>query len=239
MTLQSYHKATTQQRYHKKATQQRQVALQIHKINVKKDEVSDSSASQSTLSLDNSKVANIDKEDSISNTMSFALSCMNSLNEHTYAAPNKTAGYTHQLATSTPIYPPPQPQNVHSHVPMLFQTPLQTQQSPPLLPHQQPNDFSMILTEVFSRLNGLDQKLGRLDEIDKKLLKLDTVSTNLGKINNQVKNLEGNLATVNKRLGDVEKSSVFVSGKLDDITKENKNSMTVSKNQNKLFYTRE
>ncbi|CAG2236107.1 unnamed protein product [Mytilus edulis] len=211
----------------------------------KKDEVSDSSASQSTLSLDNSKVANIDKEDSISNTMSFALSCMNSLNEHTYATPNKTAGYTHQLATSTPIYPPqylqyppPQPQNVPNHVPMLFQTPLQTQQSPPLLPHQQPNDFSMILTEVLSRLNGLDQKLGRLDEIDKKLLKLDTVSTNLGKINNQVKNLEGNLATVNKRLGDVEKSSVFVSGKLDDITKENKNSMAVSKNQNKILHER-
>ncbi|VDI35299.1 Hypothetical predicted protein [Mytilus galloprovincialis] len=150
--------------------------------------------------------------------MSFALSCLNSLNEHNYATPNKTAGYTHQLATSTPIYPPqylqyppPQPKNVHSHVHDAIPNPLQTQQSPPLLPHQQPNDFSMILTEELSRLNCLDQKLGRLDEIDKKLLKLDTVSTNLGKINNQVKNLDGKLATVNKRLGDVEKSSVFVS----------------------------
>lgn len=53
-----------------------------------------------------------------------------------------------------------------------------------------------------------------------------------------MKNLEGNLATVNKRLGDVEKSSVFVSGKLDDITKENNNSMAVSKNQNKILHER-
>ncbi|CAC5379506.1 unnamed protein product [Mytilus coruscus] len=210
----------------------------------KKAEVSDSSASQSALSLDNSNEANIDKEESISNTMSYAL-CMNSLNEHTYATPNKTTAYTPQLATSTPIYPaqylqypPPQPQNMPNHVPMIFQCPFQTQQSPPLFPHQQPNDVSRLLTEVLSRLKSLDQKLGRLDEIDKKLLKLDTVSTNLGKLNSQVQNLEGNLVAVIKWLGDVEKKSVFVSGKLEDITKENKNIMAVSKNQNKILHER-
>ncbi|CAC5357740.1 unnamed protein product [Mytilus coruscus] len=177
--------------------------------------------------------------------MSYALSCLNILSEPTYATLNKATGYTPQLATSTPIYPaqylqypPPQPQNVPNHVPMLFKGPFQTQQSPPLLPHQQPNDVSRLLTEVLSRLNGLDQKLGRLDEIDKKSLKLDTVSTNLGKLNSQVQNLEGNLAAVNKLLGDVEKSSVVVSGKLDDITKENKNIVSVSKSQNKILHER-
>ncbi|CAC5405565.1 unnamed protein product [Mytilus coruscus] len=85
----SYHKTTTQQRYHKKIDSTKVSSTSNPQKKHKEAEVSDSSASQSALSPDNSKLANIDKEESISNTMFYALSCMNSLSEHTYATPNK------------------------------------------------------------------------------------------------------------------------------------------------------
>ena len=210
----------------------------------KKGELSDSSASQSTISLNNSDNS---KPETFTSVMSYALSSLNNMGENPYGSPVKTVGYIQQPGTSTPIYqpqyvPPPQPPMPHMPSVLPIQSHNAMQQQP--IAHQS-SDVNRLLTEVLTRLNGLDTKLARLDDIDKKLLKLDTVSANVGKLSNQVECLHSEVQSVKKRLDDVEKSSDFVSGKIDDVmsdttrlNSEFKSFVAASKTQTKILHER-